>query len=142
MKTTTLTEVTNTIKKELDVDTFLNTLTIESTIEHLKQFIVSGWFLLKIVGVIFYFIFSQLFKWGQQFKVYCTPFINKVYLATKSINNPVAQFIAGLTQPKDIDNLTLAQLDVNNSVFPSTYHTPKDLLAHNLDSQNQQLTHT
>jgi hypothetical protein len=138
MKTTTLTN----IKKELDVDTFLDTLTIESTIENLKQFIVSGWFLLKIVGVIFYFIFSFLFKWGQQLKIYCTPFINKVYLTSKTIDNPVAQFIAGLTQPKDIDNLPLAQLDVNNSVFPSTYHTPKDLLAHNLDSQNQQLTHT
>jgi len=142
MKTTTL---TNTIKKELDVDTFLDTLTIESTIEHLKQFIVSRWFLLKIVGVIFYLISSQLFKWGQQFRVYCTPFIaqitSKIY-ATKPIDNPVTQLIAKLTQPKDVissNNLPLAKLDDNNSVFPSTLSQPT---SKDLDSQNQQFTHT
>lgn len=111
MATTQQESLITLIKKELDVDTFLNTLTVESAIDHFLQLIISGWFLLKLIGIVFYLLTTQIFKWGQ-------PIINKIttklYLVSKPIDNPVSQFIAGLFSPKEEEPLPTK---VNKSTF-------------------------
>jgi hypothetical protein len=153
---------------ETTQQTFLSQIKSELTnpqvLIDLQLFAKSSWALLQVISRVLYLAFGQIFVWGQQFRVYCSPAIaqitNKIYLAAKPVNNPVTQFIAELTQPKDIissENLSTSvlpqppQLD-DNQAIPSTkpiltsegiiFPPSTNLPTSNLDSQREQLTHT
>lgn len=150
--------ISNSVKRELDVNTFLETLTLESAIDHLKQFCVSSWFLLKVIGAVFFWLTSQIYKVGQQVRVYFQPNITsvatKIYNYCKPINHPVSQFIADLLAKSD---------DLDNDAYEKTFHKSTPLTDSNgntltiriqtdsvftnqtyesMDSQKQPSTHT
>ena len=132
--------ISDSIKQELDVDKFLETLTVESSIDHLKQFTISGWFLLKVGGAIIFLLAVQVYKLGKQVKIYFQPTLTsvatKVYNYCKPIDNPVTQFITGLLTPQ-----TTPITDSNGNPLTTqlaiTNQTP-----HSMDSQEQLLSHT
>lgn len=136
--------ISNSVKRELDVNTFLETLTLESAIDHLKQFCVSSWFLLKVIGAVFFLLTSQIYKVGQQVRVYFQPSLTsiatKVYNYCKPINHPVSQFIARWLTPQTtpLTNKNGNPLTIRiqtDSVFTNqTYES--------LDSQKQPFSHT
>ena len=127
--------ISDSIKQELDVDKFLETLTVESSIDHLKQFAISGWFLLKVGGAIIFLLAVQVYKLGKQVKIYFQPTLTsvatKVYNYCKPIDNPVTQFITGLLTPQ-----TTPITDSNGNPLAITNQTP-----HSMDSQ-EQFSHT
>ena len=135
--------ISDSIKQELDVDKFLETLTVESAIEHLEQFTISGWLLLKVIGAVFFILTTQVYKLGKQVKVYFQPTLTsvatKVYNYCKPIDNPVAQFITGLLTPQttpitDSNGNPLTIRLQTNSAFSN--QTPKSV-----DSQKQPSNH-
>lgn len=123
--------ISDSVKKELEVNTFLETLTLESTIDHAKQFTVSSWFLLKVLGAIIFLLATQIYKVGQQVRVYFQPSLssltNKVYNYCKAINHPVSQFIADLLAKSD---------DLDNDAYEKTFHKSTPLT----DSNGNPLT--
>lgn len=135
--------ISDSIKQELDVDAFLETLTVENAIEHLKQFTISGWFLLKVIGAVIFILTTQVYKLGKQVKIYFQPTLTsvatKVYNYCKPINNPVTQFITGLLTPQTTpitdSNGNPLTIRLQNSAFSN--QTPESV-----DSQKQSLTHT
>ena len=144
--------ISNSVKRELDVNTFLETLTLESAIDHLKQFCVSSWFLLKVIGALFFWLTSQIYKVGQQVRVYFQPSLTsiatKVYNYCKAVNHPVSQFIANLLSTSDdLDNdayektfyKTTPLTDSNGN--PLTIRIQTDQTYESLDSQKQPSTH-
>lgn len=144
--------ISDSVKRELDVDTFLKTLTLESAIDNLKQFCVSSWFLLKIVGAVFFMLATQIYKLGQQIRVYFQPNLTsvatKIYNYCTPINHPVSQFIASLLSTSDdLDNdayektfyKTTPLTDSNGN--PLTIRIQTDQTYESLDSQKQPSTH-
>lgn len=132
--------ISDSIKQELDVDKFLETLTVESGIEHLKQFAISGWFLLKAIGAVIFLLAVQVYKLGKQVKIYFQPTLTsvatKVYNYCKPIDNPVTQFITELLTPQ-----TTPLTDSNGN--PLTIQLAiTNQTTHSMDSQEQPLSHT
>ena len=147
--------ISNSIRQELDVDKFLETLTVESAIEHLKQFTISGWFLLKVIGAVIFLLAVQVYKLGKQVKVYFQPTLTslstKVYNYCKPIDNPVTQFITGLlTKSDDLDNDAYDKTfhkstpitDSNGNPLTIRLQTTSNQTPESVDSQKQSLTHT
>jgi len=122
-------------------------LTDPQVLIDLQLFAKSSWALLNVISKVLYLAFAQVFVWGQQFRIYCSPFIakvtTKIYLAAKPIDNPVAQFIAFTPKVTDvISSETLPkppQLD-DNSVFPQTelIFPPNE----SMETQNKPTSHT
>lgn len=144
-KEQTLTQIiSDSIKQEGDLLTFLETLTVDSAIKHLKQFTISSWFLLKVISAVFFLLAVQVYKLGQQIRVHFQPTLTsvttKVYNYCKPLDNPIAQFITGLLTPQttpltDSNGNPLTIRIQTDSVF--TNKTPKSM-----DSQKQPSTHT
>lgn len=139
--------LSDSIKKELDVDSFLETLSIESAIDHAKQFAISGWFLLKVLGAIIFLLATQIYKVGQQVRVYFQPSLNKVYNYCKTINHPIAQLITRCLTPQttpltDSNGNPLTIRIQTDSVRIQTDSVFTNQTYESMDSQKQPSTHT